>query len=93
LNRRQLKALYHYFGRRFGVTIVGPGDCEPLLAASAPEMLTYLERRLSLGDAWVAHAVDSWARETEVFVSWDARHFRGKIAPRALTPREFLREG
>jgi len=48
--------------------------------------------RMSFGDALVAHSVDMWASEAEAFVSWDARHFRGKIGVTALTPREFLQK-
>jgi hypothetical protein len=45
---------------------------------------------MSFGDALVAHAIDCWAPDATSFVSWDARHFRGKISPIVLTPSELL---
>lgn len=90
LSSRQLRALYTYFDRRFAVEVLrGPG-ARPLIAAGAEEVLGLVMRKLSFGDALVAHALEAWAPEATTFVSWDARHFRGKIGPRALTPAEFL---
>lgn len=92
LNDRQLRALYTYFGRRFGVRII-PEDREarPLLPAIAAEVLTLVASRMSFGDALVADALRRWAPAADRFVSWDAQHFQGKIAAPAVTPREFLR--
>ncbi|MEP0774232.1 MAG: type II toxin-antitoxin system VapC family toxin [Acidobacteriota bacterium] len=91
LNARQLRSLYAHFARRFAVTVLPPVLPVGLVPASPLQLLAYLSRRMSFGDALVAHAVDAWAPHAEAFVSWDARHFAGKIAPPALTPEEFLR--
>ena len=92
LSPRQLRALYAYFDRRFAVRIVaGPAE-RPLVTAGAKDLLGYLGRKLSFGDALVAYAVEAWAPDATAFVSWDARHFTGKIGPPALTPAEFLGE-
>lgn len=92
LNPRQLRALYAYFGRRFAVEIVaGPAE-QPLVTASADKILGYVGRRLSLGDALVALALETLAPRATAFVSWDARHFKGKIEIPALTPAEYLAE-
>lgn len=93
LNRKQLLALYTYFGRRFEVEVL-PGDSEAGLVPSGPrDVLRQIARRLSFGDALVADSVDSHAADAAAFVSWDARHFRGKISPPALTPTEYLETG
>jgi hypothetical protein len=91
LNRKQLLSLFAHFARRFAVTVV-PAAAEPssVVQATATEVLAYMSRRMSFGDALVAHAVDAWARDAEAFVSWDARHFQGKITPTALTPADFM---
>jgi predicted nucleic acid-binding protein len=92
LSALQLRALYVYFARRFAVEVLaGPAE-RPLVPAGAVEILPYLERRLSFGDALVAYALERWASRATAFVSWDARHFTGKIAARAMTPKEFLDE-
>ena len=90
LNRRQLLALYTYFGNRFEVGVVPDDTGAGLVTEYAGGLLTYISRRLSFGDALVAYSVNHWASEATAFVSWDARHFRGKIFPPALTPAQFL---
>ncbi len=90
LNRRQLRTLYAYFGRRFAVETLPSPSPPSLITAGADELLAHVARRLSFGDALVAYAVDAWAPDAEAFVSWDATHFRGKIAPPAVTPTQFL---
>lgn len=93
LNRRQLLALYTYFGQRFAVEVL-PGDTEAgLVPAGAGDLLRQIARRLSFGDALIANSLESWAGDATAFVSWDARHFRGKISPPAITPEEFLESG
>ncbi len=90
LNPRQLRSLYAYFDRRFAVRIVAGSGKRPLIGAGAEDILGYLGRKLALGDALVAYAVETWAPEATAFVSWDAPHFTDKIGPPALTPAEFL---
>ena len=90
LSLRQLRALYVYFDCHFAVEVVGAPSKQTLVPASPEEILGYLGRRLSFGDALVAYAVETWIPQASAFVSWDAPHFAGKIAPRAFTPAEFL---
>lgn len=90
LNRTQLLSLHAHFARRFAVTVVPAVEPANVVQATAAEVLGYMARRMSFGDALVAHTVDTWARDAEVLVSWDARHFQGKITTTALTPRDFL---
>lgn len=70
-----------------------PGDAAGLAPASAGDLLQYVARRMSLGDALIASSFDGWTGEATTFVSWDARHFRGKISPPVLTPAKFLDRG
>ena len=53
-------------------------------------VVRYLERGFSCGDALVALSVEAVGAET--FVTWNKKHFGGKIGARVLTPSEFLRE-
>lgn len=92
LNPRQLRALFAYFGRRFAVEVVaGPAQLT-LVPAGAADILEYQGRKLSFGDALVAYTLETWTPRATAFVSWDARHFTGKIGTRALTPAEHLDE-
>ena len=38
--------------------------------------------KMRLGDALVAGALARWAPTAERFVSWDAKHYEGKLATR-----------
>jgi len=92
LNQRQLLSLNAHFARRFAISVVPGQGTTNVTPATVDQLLTYIGRRMSFGDALVAHSVDMWASEAEAFVSWDARHFRGKIRVAALTPKEFLQK-
>lgn len=51
-------------------------------------LISYVERGLSYGDALVAGAVER--SPAEAFVTWNKRHFEGKLKVDVLTPDEFL---
>ena len=91
LNETQLRALFAYFGRRFSVQVL-PEDhaTRPVMPAAAQTILARMARRMSFGDALVAEAVERFAPASRMFVSWDAQHFRDKLAIPAVTPRQFL---
>ena len=91
LNERQLRALYRHFARRFAVRLVPDDrDGRAVIPATPPELLALMGSRMSFGDALVASALGRWAPAAECFVSWDAKHFAGKLAARTVTPIQFL---
>lgn len=91
LNERQLRALYRHFARRFNVRIVPEDrDGRAVMPATPSEVLTLVTSKMSLGDALIASALLRWAPAAESFVSWDAKHFEGKLAMRIVTPLQFL---
>jgi len=51
-------------------------------------MCTYVKRGFSYGDALIAEAVEQ--SEAEVCVTWNKKHFEGKIKIEALTPDEYI---
>ena len=91
LSAHALHALYVHFVRRYEVTLVpGAGYDVRLPAPHAREILTKMERRMALKDAEIALIVDQHAASLTAFLSWNAKHFAGKLAVPALTPREWL---
>ena len=92
LNRQQLRSLHAHFARRFAVSVIPESGTSRVIPTTVSQLLGYISRRMSFGDALVACSVDMWAADAEAFVSWDARHFQGKIEVAALTPREFLQK-
>ena len=91
LNRAQLRELIVHFPTRFGVRVL-PSLGEGLGGAAADRLISIIERRCSLGDALVIEQLESLAPPGSSFVTWDTRHFDGKLSLPVLDPRAFLRE-
>ena len=62
-----------------------------LVAATAGELLERMEKRMALKDAEIALVVEQRAPSVTAFLSWNAKHFAGKLPVPALTPAEWLR--
>jgi predicted nucleic acid-binding protein len=90
LNERQMRGLYAHFARRFSVRVVPAGSERSVMPARPSEVLASMSAKMAFGDALVAIALQRWVPDCQSFVSWNAKHFRGKIPTPALTPRQFL---
>ncbi len=93
LTAQQVRELYHHLPQRYQVTVLPP----PTLPVSLPalpveRLLTLMAKKLSFGDALIVASIEAWIPQAACFVSWDARHFRGKTSLSVMTPREFLEE-
>lgn len=89
-----LHALYVHFARRYRMTLVPGGGYDTRLPAPAVrDVLATMEKRMALKDAEIALAVEQHAAGLDAFVTWNAKHFAGKLSVSALTPREWLRRG
>jgi hypothetical protein len=85
-----LHALYVHFAQRYRITVALGGYDVRLPAPTARDILTRMERRMALKDAEIAMAVEQHTASVSAFVSWNARHFAGKLPVPALTPRAWL---
>jgi hypothetical protein len=91
LSAPALGAMYMHFERRYGVTIVpGGGELARLPAPTAGELLVKVEQRMALKNAEIALVVEQHAATISAFLSWNARHFTGRLPVPALTPRQWL---
>lgn len=89
-----LHALYVHFAQRYHMTLVPGGGYDTRLPApTVREVLTRMEKRMALKDAEIALAVEQQAANLSAFVSWNAKHFAGKLSVPALTPRGWLHRG
>lgn len=91
LTSQQVWELYEYLPERYGVTVL-PRSTLPASLPGLPveQLLGLMAKKLSFGDALVLATVEAWVPQAACFVTWDARHFRGKIALPIMTPKEFL---
>jgi hypothetical protein len=92
LSPPSLTELYVHFARRYRLTVVpGGGFNTRLPDPTAREVLARMEGGMALKDAEVALIVDQNAAGLDAFISWNARHFVGRMTVPALTPHEWLR--
>ena len=90
LTAQEVREVYHYLPERCRVTVLPP----PTLPVSLPAepLLTLMTKKLSFGDALVLATIEAWIPRAACFVSWNAKHFRGKAALPVKTPKEYLEE-
>jgi len=94
LSAVSLHALYVHFAQRYRVTVVpGVGYDTQRPASTARDVLAMMEKRMALKDAEIALTVEQHAASLNAFVTWNAKHFAGKLSVPVLTPREWLRVG
>jgi hypothetical protein len=93
LSAPSLTELYVHFARRYRLHVVpGAGYDTRLPDPTAREVLAKMQQGMALKDAEIAVAVDRHAASLSAFLSWNARHFAGKLAVPALTPQQWLRQ-
>ena len=87
LNRQQLRDLYTHFARRFNVRVLPTAKPRQHLPSfQVGDILSIVERRVSFGDALVFALLEAWKEEDTTFVTWNARHFRGRTEVDVLEP-------
>lgn len=91
LNGRQLKELFHYFPQHYNVEVFPHADFDaPLPTLRTDDLFNTIAKKSGLGDALILSTVEKHVPGAARFVSWNARHFKGRLSIPALTPREYL---
>ena len=91
LNRQQLAEVHAHFARRYHVRVVpGTDPRTPLPAFRVGDLLSIVARKVSFGDALVLALLEVRRAEVTMFVTWNARHFRGRTELDVRTPPEAL---
>lgn len=91
LGERELKELFHYFAEHYKIEVLPHGSFESALPVLKTEdVFGIITRKMGFGDALIVAAIEKSIPQAGQFVSWNARHFRGRLAIPVLTPREFL---
>jgi len=76
---------------RYSLTVVpDPLVIRTYSGCSIAEVLSEIGRKMSLGDAVMAAQIRLFAPSATTLLTWNAKHFRGKIAVPVLTPAEWL---
>ncbi|MDQ7827078.1 MAG: type II toxin-antitoxin system VapC family toxin [Candidatus Eremiobacteraeota bacterium] len=93
LNPQQLRELFHYLPDKYHLQIIPQAASEHILPRLPLErVLKHIEKKMSFGDALAASIAEDFFPGITSFVTWDAEHFRDKIANRVLTPEEYIQD-
>lgn len=91
LNKKQLKELFHYFPQHYRLEVLPHSTFDsPLPALKTGDLFEIISMKTGFGDALIVGAIEKYVPGAARFVSWNARHFRGRLSIPTLTPREFL---
>lgn len=91
LAAEELVDLYTGLADRYSVRVIFPPGSEGFICFSLDQIFSQIQKKMSFGDALVGDIVESEERSSiGAFLSWNAKHFAGKLAVEALTPKRFL---
>jgi hypothetical protein len=93
LNRQQLYELYFYFPQKYNLQGVAPlktAAIAMLPSFKLSSIIDTISSKASFGDSLVICAVNEKKAPIDYFVSWNAGHFKGKLAVPVVTPAEYL---
>jgi hypothetical protein len=77
----------------YGITILPDPAAEPDYAGCTyDDLIRQMSLKMSLGDAVQAIQIARFAPSATSLITWNARHFRGKLAVPVLTPEEWLQQ-
>jgi hypothetical protein len=94
LSEAALHALFLHFSRRYRIAVMPAAAYDTRLPAPpARDVLAKMQRRMALKDAEIALVVEQHAATLDAVITWNAKHFTGKLPVPALTPRQWLRRG
>ena len=63
---------------------------EQVLKFNISRVFNYIEKRMALSDSIVSDVVDMHNELLDIFITWNAKHFKDKLSMQVLNPHEFL---
>ena len=90
-SQEELVGLYTGFIDHYGVKVFLPADAHGAVQYDLEWIWKQIAQKQSLNDAQVAYVADRFSDLIICFVSWNARHFEGKLPVPVMTPEEFLK--
>jgi hypothetical protein len=77
----------------FNLTVVPDFQQYPDYAGcTITELMTQMSSQMALGDAVLAVQIARYASSADCLLTWNARHFQGKLVIPVLTPEEWLNQ-
>ncbi|MHA1710331.1 MAG: hypothetical protein ACTSXJ_10980 [Candidatus Baldrarchaeia archaeon] len=82
--------LFTTYLRSKDIKILFPPDVPRDWGEFASVVLNRIKSRMPYGGALIAEVVEQ--HPVQVFLTWNVKHFRGKIRAKVLTPEEYLKK-
>jgi hypothetical protein len=92
LSSENLLRLYADFIREYRVKILFPSDASGFFQYDYAGIFDQIRKKQSLGDAQASYIAERFRDGLSAFVSWNARHFEGKLSVPVMTPEQILAE-
>lgn len=90
LNPQQLLELYDHLPARYGISVLPSPDLKAALPGlPVAEVLEIIRHQAAFGDALIAALVNRFRAHVTSFVTWNGRHFQGRVNVPVFTPTEF----
>ena len=87
----KLQVLWRQLPIQYGLDVCPDPESHPNYAGgTVPELLAQMTKRMALGDAVQALQIERFAPSADRLITWNARHFHGKLAIPVMTPEEWL---
>lgn len=86
-----LMGLYSDFINHFRVKVLYPSDADGVFQYDLVRIFEAIRKKQALCDAQISYVVERFSDLISVFVSWNARHFEGKLSVPVMTPEDFLK--
>jgi hypothetical protein len=78
---------------QYGLKVIpNPAVIPNYAAVTVTEVVAQMATQMSLGDAVQAVQIRMFAPHANALLTWNAKHFRGKVAIPVLTPEEWLQQ-
>jgi hypothetical protein len=94
LSTEEMERWLHRFVMVYPVRVLNPfgigdGSANAWFGSFADDVIRYVARRMTLGDAILAREADRYA--AEAIVTWNVKDFAGRTAVPVITPDQFMR--
>jgi hypothetical protein len=90
LNPQQTLELYSHLPARYGIEVVPSQDFRTTLPGlRVGEVFDIISHQTAFGDALIAALVNRLRDHVTSFVTWNERHFHGRMSVPVLTPASF----
>ena len=87
----RIPQLPSYVVTRYQLTVFPASSvCRDYAGCTVQALLTQMEQQMALGDAVLAVQIARYASFAQGLLTWNARHFVGKLVIPVLTPQDWL---